>query len=58
MPCCIRGIGTGNTLLDPAMPHGLAIWTLLGVGVISTISHIFVSYARAPPAAERTKKSV
>lgn len=44
--------GTGNALLDPAMPHGLAIWTLLGVGVVSTISHIFISYAlRLAPAA-------
>lgn len=44
--------GTGNALLDPAMPHGIAIWTLLGVGVISTISHMFISFAlRLAPAA-------
>ncbi|QGX97027.1 DMT family transporter [Roseovarius faecimaris] len=44
--------GTGNALLDPAMPHGLAVWTLLGVGIVSTISHLFISFAlRLAPAA-------
>lgn len=37
--------GSGSALLDPAMPHGFAIWTLLGVGVVSTISHLFISFA-------------
>lgn len=44
--------GTGHALLDPAMPRGNAIWLLLGVGVVSTISHVFISYAlRLAPAA-------
>lgn len=44
--------GSGSALLDPAMPHGLAVWTLLGVGVVSTISHLFISFAlRLAPAA-------
>ena len=37
--------GTGNAALDPAMPHGLAIYTLLGVGVVSTLSHLCISLA-------------
>ena len=52
MPMLAMFEGTGNALLDPAMPHGLAIWTLVGVGVISTISHLFISFAlRMAPAA-------
>ena len=44
--------GTGNALLDPAMPHGFAVWTLLAVGLISTVSHLFISFAvRLAPAA-------
>ncbi|MDW3118198.1 MAG: DMT family transporter [Roseovarius pacificus] len=44
--------GTGNALLDPAMPQGFAVWTLLAVGVISTVSHLFISFAvRLAPAA-------
>jgi drug/metabolite transporter (DMT)-like permease len=27
------------------MPHGLAVYTLLGVGVVSTVSHLFISLA-------------
>ncbi|MFK7940087.1 MAG: DMT family transporter [Roseovarius sp.] len=43
--------GSGSALMDPAMPHGLAVWTLLGVGVVSTISHLFISFAlRLAPA--------
>ncbi len=37
--------GTGNTALDPAMPYGIAIYTLLGVGVVSTLSHLCISLA-------------
>ena len=38
--------------LDPAWPTGLAVWTLLGVGVVSTISHLMISIAlRLAPAA-------
>lgn len=44
--------GSGSALLDPAMPSGLAVWTLLGVGVVSTVSHLFISFAlRLAPAA-------
>lgn len=44
--------GSGSALLDPAMPRGAAIWTLLGVGIVSTISHLFISFAlRFAPAA-------
>ena len=43
--------GSGSALLDPALPYGIAIWTLLGVGVISTVSHIFISFSlRLAPA--------
>lgn len=43
--------GTGNLLFDPVRPEGLAIWTLLGVGVVATISHLFLTFAlRLAPA--------
>jgi drug/metabolite transporter (DMT)-like permease len=43
--------GSGLAGLDPVMPRGLAVWTLLGVGVISTVSHLFISFAlRLAPA--------
>jgi len=52
LPLLVAFEGSGSELLDPAMPYGLAIWTLLGVGVISTISHLFISFAlRFAPAA-------
>ena len=52
VPLLLLFDGSGNALLDPAMPHGFAIVTLLGVGVISTISHLFISFAlRLAPAA-------
>ena len=51
VPLLVGFNGSGSTLLDPAMPHGIAIWTLLGVGIISTISHIFISFSlRLAPA--------
>lgn len=44
--------GTGSALLDPAMPRGHAIWMLFGVGIVSTVSHVLISYAlRLAPAA-------
>ncbi len=44
--------GSGSALLDPAMPDGTALWLLLGVGVVSTVSHLFISFAlRFAPAA-------
>lgn len=45
LPMLFAFNGTGNTALDPAMPHGLAVYTLLGVGVVSTVSHLFISLA-------------
>lgn len=51
LPLLVLYNGSGSALLDPAMPHGLAIWTLIGVGVVSTISHLFISFAlRLAPA--------
>jgi len=44
--------GSGVALFDPVWPQGRAVWTLLGVGVFATISHLFISYAlRFAPAA-------
>lgn len=43
--------GTGNALFDPVRPQGLAIWTLAGVGIVATISHLFLTFAlRLAPA--------
>ena len=55
LPMLFAFNGTGNTALDPAMPHGLAVYTLLGVGVVSTVSHLFISLAlKFAPAATIT----
>lgn len=44
--------GTGHALLDPVWPRGLAVWTLAGVGIIATVSHLFITFAlRFAPAA-------
>ena len=37
--------GTGVEALDPVWPQGIAVWTLLGVGVIAVISHLMLSTA-------------
>lgn len=37
--------GSGLALWDPVWPRGLAVWTLLGVGVVATISHLCITYA-------------
>lgn len=51
-PLLLAFDGTGNALLDPAMPQGFAVWTLLAVGLVSTISHLFISFSvRLAPAA-------
>lgn len=43
--------GSGHALLDPVWPEGRAVWTLAGVGVMATISHLFLTYAlRLAPA--------
>ncbi|RBI87011.1 EamA/RhaT family transporter [Rhodosalinus halophilus] len=44
--------GSGIAALDPVRPTGLALWTLAGVGVMATVSHLFISFAlRLAPAA-------
>jgi drug/metabolite transporter (DMT)-like permease len=44
--------GSGIAALDPVRPAGLAVWTLLGVGVMATVAHLFLSFAlRLAPAA-------
>ena len=51
-PLLLAFDGTGNALLDPAMPQGFAVWTLLAVGLLSTVSHLFISFSvRLAPAA-------
>lgn len=43
--------GSGVILFDPVVPQGPALWTLAGVGVVATISHLFLTYAlRLAPA--------
>jgi len=43
--------GSGQPFLDPVWPEGRAVWTLAGVGVIATISHLFLTFAlRLAPA--------
>ena len=37
--------GSGSALWDPVWPRGLAVWTLLGVGLVATVSHLFITYA-------------
>ena len=44
--------GSGLAALDPVRPTGRALWMLAGVGVMATISHLFISFAlRLAPAA-------
>ena len=43
--------GTDHSFLDPVWPEGLAVWTLAGVGIVATISHLFLTFAlRLAPA--------
>jgi drug/metabolite transporter (DMT)-like permease len=37
--------GSGRVALDPVWPQGLAVWTLLGVGLTATVSHLFLGFA-------------
>jgi drug/metabolite transporter (DMT)-like permease len=37
--------GSGNALFDPVWPQGHAVWTLLGVGIVATISHLCLTFA-------------
>lgn len=52
VPILVLFDGSGHAALDPAMPHGLAIWMMAGVGVMATLSHMLITYAlRYAPAA-------
>ncbi|MFW2542111.1 DMT family transporter [Primorskyibacter sp. 2E107] len=43
--------GSGSALLDPIWPEGKALWTLTGLGVIATASHLMLTKAlRLAPA--------
>jgi drug/metabolite transporter (DMT)-like permease len=43
--------GSGSDLFDPVLPRGIAVWTLLGVGLIAGVSHLLLSTAlRLTPA--------
>jgi len=43
--------GTGVAALDPVFPTGIAVWTLLAVGILAGISHLMLSFAlRLTPA--------
>ena len=44
-PVIYFAVGSGNVLLDPVWPEGLAWMWLLGVGAASTFSHMMMSYA-------------
>ncbi len=44
-PPLIAMDGSGSRYFDPVWPTGLAIWTLLGVGLIATVSHLCITYA-------------
>ncbi len=44
--------GSGLALWDPVWPGARALWTLAGVGLVATVSHLFITYAlRFAPAA-------
>lgn len=45
LPVLLLADGSGISYLDPVMPTGKAIYTLLGVGFFATVSHIFITYA-------------
>ncbi|WP_240705228.1 DMT family transporter [Pacificoceanicola onchidii] len=43
--------GSGSAYFDPVWPEGRAVWTLLGLGFIATISHLMLTKAlRLAPA--------
>ena len=44
-PVLIVFNGSGVVPLDPVWPRGFAVWTLLGVGTVATVSHLFLAYA-------------
>ena len=45
LPMLLVADGTGNPLFDPVWPQGFAVITLLGVGLVATVSHLFISFA-------------
>ena len=45
VPILIWFDGTGVDAFDPVWPTGIAVWTLLGVGLVAGISHLLLSYA-------------
>jgi len=45
IPPLLLGEGSGAVLLDPIWPEGRAVWTLLGVGVVATVSHVCLTFA-------------
>ncbi len=52
IPALVVMDGSGFTLFDPVWPTGIAVWTLAGVGLIATVSHLFLSFSlRYAPAA-------
>lgn len=52
IPVLVVMDGSSFVLFDPVWPTGIAIWTLTGVGVIATVSHLFLSFSlRYAPAA-------
>lgn len=43
--------GSGVIAFDPVWPAGIAVYTLIGVGIMATVSHLFISFAlREAPA--------
>ncbi|MCW1956389.1 MAG: DMT family transporter [Roseobacter sp.] len=45
LPLLVAFDGTGHPALDPTMPERFALVMLFGVGIVSTISHLFISLA-------------
>lgn len=52
VPLLVAFDGSGHAALDPIWPSQTAMLTLAGVGLLSTVSHLFISFAlRFAPAA-------
>lgn len=45
VPLLLTFDGSGHPALDPALPGRFALFTLIGVGIVSTVSHLFISLA-------------
>lgn len=51
VPPILLADGSGIALLDPILPQGFALFTLLGVGTVATVSHVCLTFAlRMAPA--------